>query len=133
MISKQLKAHFLTGEPVIQEFTALMNATFQNYRETHTVFFEKLPARLHQSELVTLINVELKTRLFDPAFCETIEDALEALRRVIIRLQDIRTQHPGITGVFDSLNRLISLAEKVVVLYQQHWEHYRYQSRWLFD
>ena len=76
MISKQLKAHFHTGEPVIQEYSALMNATFEYYRETRALFFDKLPDHLHQSELVSLINVELKNRLFSEAFCETIQQAL---------------------------------------------------------
>ena len=129
MISKQLKAHFHTGEPVIQEFSALMNATFLFYRETRGLFFEKLPEHLHQSELVSLINVDLKNRLFGEAFCETIQDALKALRRVIIRLEDLQAAHPAVSEVFSNLSRLIKLSGRVEALYQQHWEHYRYQNR----
>lgn len=129
MISKQLKAHFHTGEPVIQEYSALMNATFEYYRESRALFFEKLPDHLHQSELVSLINVELKNRLFSEAFCETIQQAIKALHRVIIRLEDLQAAHPAVSEVFNNLSRLIKLAERVVGLYQFHWELYRYQNR----
>ena len=128
MISKQLKAHFHTGEPVIQEYSALMNATFEYYRETRALFFDKLPDHLHQSELVSLINVELKNRLFSEAFCETIQQALKAIHRVIIRLEDLQADHPRVSEIFSNLGRLIKLAERVAGLYQLHWEHYRYQN-----
>ncbi len=129
MIPKQLKASFHNGEPVIQEFAALMNATFKYYAETRAFFFDGLPTHLHQSELVSFVNVELKNRLFNKAFCETIEDALKALRRVIIRLEDLRREHPDLGSVFDNMDRLGILAERVEALYQHHWEHYRYQER----
>ena len=129
MISSQLKTHFRTGEPVIQEFSALMGATFQYYLDTRALFFEKLPAHLHQSELISFVNVDLKNRLFNQAFCETIKDALKAMRRIIIRLEDLHQDHPSLTGVFSNLPRLIKLAERVDALYQAHWEHYRYRNR----
>jgi hypothetical protein len=129
MITNQLKAHFHTGEPVIQEYSALMNATFEYYRETRALFFEKLPDKLHQSELVSLINVDLKNRLFSQAFCETIQQALKALHRVIIRLEDLQADHPAVSEVFNNLDRLIKLAERVAALYQLHWELYRYQNK----
>jgi hypothetical protein len=129
VIPTQLKTHFRTGEPVIQEFSALMGATFQYYQDTRALFFEKLPAHLHQSELISFVNVDLKNRLFNQAFCETIQAALKALRRVIIRLEDLHREHPNLTGVFSNLTRLIRLAERVDALYQAHWEHYRYQTR----
>lgn len=129
MFSKQLQAHFHTSEPVIQEFSALMNATFLFYRETRGLFFEKLPQHLHQSELVSFINVDLKNRLFGEAFCETIQEALKALRRVIIRLEDLQSAHPAVPDGFSNLSRLIKLSERVEALYQQHWEYYRYQNR----
>ena len=129
MITKQLKAHFHTGEPVIQEYSALMNATFEYYRETRALFFDKLPDKLHQSELVSLINVDLKNRLFSQAFCETIQQAIKALHRVIIRLEDLQAEHPAVSEVFNNLSRLIKIGERVAGLYQLHWELYRYQNR----
>lgn len=128
MISKQLKAHFHTGEPVVQEFGALMKATFRYYAQTHTEFFEKFPSHLLQSELVSFINVDLKNRLFTQSFCETIPDALKSLRRVIIRLEDLRRGEPAIPPVVHDLARLTALAERVEALYQLHWEFYRYQA-----
>ncbi|MCZ6472089.1 MAG: hypothetical protein O6934_01500 [SAR324 cluster bacterium] len=129
MIPKQLKANFHTGEPVIKEFAALMNLTFKYYADTRSLFFDRLPTHLHQSELISLINVDLKNRLFNKSFCETIEEALKALRRVIVRLEDLRRDHPDVSNVFDNIGRLGKLAGRVEALYQHHWEHYRYRNQ----
>ena len=129
MILHQLKGYYRTGEAVTQEFAALMNATFTYYNETRSQFFDKLPAHLHQSELISFVNVEIKTRLFDSAFCESIQDALKNLRRAIIRLEDLRRAHPNLPEYINDLERLADLAEQVEALYQKHWEYYRYQNR----
>jgi hypothetical protein len=125
----ELKSHLALSEPVTREFVALMDATFRYYGETRTRFFEQLPSHLLQSELVSLVNVEIKARLFDERFCEGIQDSLKSLRRAIVRLEDLRAQHPGHPDSANDLTRLAALAERVEALYQRHWEFYRYQSR----
>ena len=129
MILHELKTHLATSEPVTREFVALMETTFRAYGETRTLFLEKLPHHLLQSELVSLVNVEIKHRLFDERFCAGIQDALKALRRAIIRLEDLRAQHPQHPDTVNNLTRLAALAERVEALYQRHWEFYRYQNR----
>jgi len=129
MILHELKSHLATSEPVTREFVALMDATFRYYSETRTQFLEQLPHHLLQSELISLVNVEIKKRLFDERFCEGIQNALKSLRRAIIRLEDLRALHPQHPDRVNDLTRLAALAERVEALYQRHWEFYRYQSR----
>ncbi len=129
MILHQLKTHLAQSEPVTREFVALMDATFKRYAELRATFLEKLPHHLLQSELVSLVNVDVKSRLFDEAFCAGIQGALKSLRRALIRLEDLREQHPGHADVVNDLPRLAALAERVEALYQKHWEFYRYQGR----
>ena len=129
MILHELKSHLSTSEPVTREFVALMDATFRYYGETRTQFLEQLPHHLLQSELISLVNVEIKKRLFDERFCEGIQNALKSLRRAIIRLEDLRALHPEHPDTVNDLSRLAALAERVEALYQKHWEFYRYQSR----
>ena len=129
MITKNLKRFFHTGEPVYQEFSALMNATFKYYADTHSLFFEKLPSHLHQSSLISLVNVDLKNRLFAKSFCEGIQDSLKSLRKVIIRLEDLQKGEPQIPSFVLNLTRLIAIAEQVADLYQRHWEYYRYKDQ----
>ena len=128
MIPKQLKTHFHTADSVVQEFAALMNATFQYYAETRTLFFDRLPTHLHESQLASVVNAEIKERLFNQTFCEGIQEALKALRRAIIRLEDLRRLHPDLPHFIHDLSGLIGLAERAEALYQRHWEYYRYQA-----
>ena len=111
MIPKQLKAHFHTADSVVQEFAALMNATFQYYSDTRTLFFDRLPTHLHDSQLASLVNAEIKERLFNRTFCEGIQEALKSLRRAIIRLEDLRRLHPDLPNFIHDLSGLIGLAE----------------------
>lgn len=129
MILHELKSHLAKSSPVTGEFVALMDATFRYYTDTRTEFFSELPRHLLQSELVSLVNVELKARLFDDTFCQGIQDALKSLRRAIIRLEDLRAGHPDHPAEVNDLARLAALAERVEALYQKHWEFYRYQGR----
>jgi hypothetical protein len=129
MILHELKAHLATAEPVTREFVALMEATFRHYGATRDHFLEQLPHHLLQSELISLVNIEIKSRLFDERFCEGIQDSLKSLRRAIIRLEDLRALHPEHPDTANNLTRLAALAERVEALYQKHWEFYRYQAR----
>ncbi len=129
MILDELKTHLRTSEPVTREFVALMDATFRYYGDTRALFFEKLPHHLLQSELVSLVNVEVKNLLFDERFCQGIQESLKTLRRAIIRLEDLRALHPQHPDTVNNLTKLAALAERVEALYQKHWEYYRYQER----
>jgi len=129
VILQQLKSHHSAGEPVTREFAALMESTFTRYGEIRDLFFEHLPQHLHQSELVSLVNVEIKNRLFEQAFCERIPDALKSVRRAIIRLEDRRAAQRDGNPAVNDLERLTAVAERLEALYQKHWEYYRYQSR----
>lgn len=129
MILSQIKAHLSASEPSTREFVGLMDATFRFYGETRAIFLDKLPQHLLQSELISLINVEIKSRLFDEKVCNTIKDALKAVQRAIIRLENLRQGSPGHPDTVNNLSKLIAVAERVEALYQKHWEYYRYQGR----
>ncbi len=129
MILNQLKAHFQQAEPITREFIALMGSTFRYYADTRNQFFGQIAAHLHQSELISLVNVEIKNRLFRPEFCDGLQEALKAHRRALIRLEDLRAAHPDLPATANDLERLGRLAEQVEALYQRHWEYYRYQTR----
>ena len=118
MILNELKTHLRTSEPVTREFVALMDATFRYYGDTRALFFEKLPHHLLQSELVSLVNVEVKNLLFDERFCQGIQESLKTLRRAIIRLEDLRALHPQHPDTVNNLTKLAALAERVEALYQ---------------
>lgn len=128
MILNQLRAQFNRAEPVTREFIALMGSTFRYYAETRHQFFGQIASHLHQSELIALVNVDVKSRLFRPDFCDALQEALKAHRRAIIRLEDLRSAHPDIPAVVNDLDRLARIAEEVEALYQRHWEYYRYQT-----
>lgn len=129
MILTELKSHFSAGESVTKEIAAQMDAHFRHYSEIRTHFFQYLPKHLLQSELISLINVEIKERLFNKALCESIQDSLKSLRRALIRLEDLRNDQPGLSPFVNDLHRLSALGERVESLYQKHWEYYRYQNR----
>ena len=129
MILSQIKAHLAASEPSTREFVALMDATFRFYGETRSIFLHKLPQHLLQSELISLINVEIKERLFNDKFCNGIKDAQKAIQRAIIRLENLRKGHPHHPDTVNNLTKLIAVAEEVEALYQKHWEYYRYQGR----
>jgi hypothetical protein len=105
-----------------------MRTTFAYYGELQTQFLAKLPKHLHQSELITLINTEIRPRLFNHHFCERIPEALKSLRRAIVRLEDLRLSRPVPPEPVNRLPALASIAEQVESLYQRHWEYYRYQN-----
>ncbi|MCH8841840.1 MAG: hypothetical protein IID61_02580 [SAR324 cluster bacterium] len=128
MIAAKLKDHYSAGEAITTEFAGLMRSTFAYYRELNTLFQEKLPFSLHQSELIAFLNTEIKPRLFNHAFCDRIQDSLKSLRRAIVRLEDIRASRTEIPEFINHLALLSELAERVEALYQSHWEHYRYQN-----
>ena len=127
MLTDKLKAEFSTAEAITQEFIALMNSSFARYASIRNNFFQQFPGHLHQSELVSLVNVELKKMVFDRPLCESVQDALKTLRRAIIRIEDAMSEMGG--HVATDLTPLLKVAEAVEGLYQQHWEYYRYQSR----
>jgi len=129
VILSQIKAHLAASEPSTREFVALMDATFRFYGETRSIFLDQLPQHLLQSELISLINVEIKDRLFNEKFCIGIKDALKAIQRAIIRLENLRKGHPHHPDTVNNLTKLIAVAERVEALYQRHWEYYRYQGR----
>jgi hypothetical protein len=105
-----------------------MRTTFAYYGELQTQFLTKLPKHLHQSELISLINTEVRPRLFNHHFCERIPDALKSLRRAIVRLEDWRVTHPELPPSVNKLPALQAVAEQVEALYQRHWEYFRYQN-----
>ena len=129
MILNQLKAHLEASEPLTREFVALMDASFRFYSDTRSLFLEKLPQHLLQSELISLINVEIKERLFNDKFCSGINDARKSIQRVIIKLENLRRAHPDHPDSVNNLTKLAVIAERVESLYQKHWEYYRYQGR----
>ena len=129
MILHQVKDHLGHSEPITNEFLSLMNGSFRFYDETRSFFFGKLPRHLLQSELTSLVNVELKKLLFDENFCGQIQQSLRTLRRAIIRLEDLREGHPDHPDTVNDLTQLSRVAEQVEALYQKHWEYYRYQGR----
>jgi hypothetical protein len=129
VILNQLQVQFHQAEPVTREFIALMGSTFRYYADTRNQFFEQLAAHLHQSELISLVNVEIKSRLFRPEFCDGLQEALKAHRRALIRLEDLRAAHGDLPATVNDLERLARLGEQVEALYQRHWEYYRYQTR----
>ncbi|HUJ76801.1 MAG TPA: hypothetical protein VL359_18195, partial [bacterium] len=128
MILNQFKSLFREAEPITREFIGLMEASFRPYAEMRGTFQQQLPSHLHDSALVSLLTGEIKSRLFAPALCESIPDALKALRRSIIRLEDLRQAHPTLPPAVNDLESLARLAERVEALYQRHWELFRYQS-----
>ena len=128
MIVNQLKARSRLAEPVSRELAAQFQGAFQHYRAIRDEFLAQLPSHLHASELVTLINVELKSRLFHPQFCEQIQEALKGLRRTLIRLEDLRSANPDLPPAINDLERLSRLGERAEALYQRHWEYYRYPT-----
>ena len=128
MIVAKLKESFHTAESITLEFTGLMRSTFAYYSELQTHFHEQLPEHLHQSQLISLLNADIKPRLFNHSFCERIQESLKALRRAIIRLEDFRAAHPELPEYVNNLETLTKLGERVEALYQKHWEYYRYQS-----
>ena len=129
MILHQVKEHLGLSEPVTRKFVALMDATFRYYGEIRSLFFDKLPQHLLQSELVSLVNVEIKNRLFDEKFCAGIQDSLRTVQHANIRLEDLRKQNPDHPDAVNNLSRLAALGERVEALYQKHWEFHRYQNR----
>ena len=128
MIVARLRESYLAAEPVTTEFVTLVRTTFAYYGELQTQFLTKLPKHLHQSELISLINTEVRPRLFNHHFCERIPEALKSLRRAIVRLEDLRATHPAQPAEGDKLPALAAVAEQVEALYQRHWEYYRYQN-----
>ena len=128
MIVNQLKARFRLAEPVSRELAGQFQGTFQHYRIIRDEFFGQLPAHLHASELVSLVNVELKNRLFNAQFCEQIQEALKALRRTLVRLEDLRASQPDFPPAINDLAVLTRLGEQAEALYQRHWEYYRYPT-----
>ncbi|MCZ6552238.1 MAG: hypothetical protein O7A67_00420 [SAR324 cluster bacterium] len=128
MIVAKLKESFHTAESITLEFTGLMRSTFAYYSELQAHFHEQLPEHLHQSQLISLLNADIKPRLFNHPFCERIQESLKALRRAIIRLEDFRAAHPELPEYVNNLETLSKLGERVEALYQKHWEYYRYQS-----
>ncbi|MDH5752773.1 MAG: hypothetical protein OEZ59_10210 [Deltaproteobacteria bacterium] len=129
MIIQQLKQNHAIIEPVAAEIVSLMDARFRQYSEIRYRFLDGLPEHLLQSELVSFINVEIKEALFNESFCQGIQEALKALRRAIIRLEDLRATHRDIPSSIVDLKRLSELSEEVEGLYQKHWEYYRYKGR----
>ncbi len=128
MIVNQLRARSRLAEPVSRELAAQFQGAFQHYRVIRDEFFAQLPSHLHASELVSLINVDLKNKLFHPQFCEQIQEALKGLRRTLIRLEDLRAAHPDLPPAINDLDRLSRLGERAEALYQRHWEYYRYPT-----
>jgi hypothetical protein len=128
VIVARLRESFLSAEPVTTEFVTLMRTTFAYYGELESQFLAKLPKHLHQSELIALINTEIRPRLFNHHFCERIPEALKSLRRAIVRLEDWRVTHPELPPAVNKLPALQAVAEQVEALYQRHWEYYRYQN-----
>ena len=126
MIAAKLKGHFLAGEGVTLEFVAMIRTTFAYYSELNTLFQEKLPASLKQSELNAFLGGEIQPRMFNHAFCERIPESLKSLRRAIVRLEDLRAAHPEIPNYVNNLDCLALVAERLEALYQRHWEFYRY-------
>lgn len=128
MIAAKLKGHARSGEAITQEFIALMRSTFAYYGELNSLFQERLPHHLHQSELIKLLNGDIRSRLFNHAFCERIQESLRTLRRAIIRLEDLRGRERELPDYVNNLETLQGIAERVEALYQKHWEYYRYQN-----
>ncbi len=128
MIVNQLKARFRLTEPVSRELAAQFQGAFQQYRVIRDEFLAQLPSHLHASELVSLVNVELKNRLFHAQFCDQIQEALKSLRRTLIRLEDLRAEQSDFPPAINDLGRLTRLGERAEALYQRHWEYYRYPT-----
>jgi hypothetical protein len=128
VIVARLRESYLSAEPVTTEFVTLMRTTFAYYGELQTQFLTKLPKHLHQSELISLINTEVRPRLFNHHFCERIPESLKSLRRAIVRLEDWRVTHPELPPSINRLPALQAVAEQVEALYQRHWEYFRYQN-----
>ncbi|MDH4224443.1 MAG: hypothetical protein OEW12_02215 [Deltaproteobacteria bacterium] len=129
MILSTLKSQFVSAESTTLEFVDLMRVTFSYYSDLRGRFFSLLPANTRQGELTNLLTGDLRSRLLNKPFCDRIQESLKAVRRSVIRLEDLRAQHPAVPALVNNLQALAKIAESVENLYQKHWECYRYQAQ----
>lgn len=139
MNQEDLQAFYEAVAPVTDDLVSLVESSLQPYAALRDVFFKHLAEHIHPPGMQTLLEQRISPQLFAQDFCEQIPLSLRALRRVIIRMEDVQQQSlhsrkdaPPADSPLETLRTLeplIRLAERVEALYQRHWEFHRYQER----
>ena len=105
-----------------------MQKQFGFYGNLYNDFILNLPNLIETNNLNGFLQNEIRSRLFNPDYCETIESIKKRFLAENIRLEEsLRSQEKGLPVVND-LNGLKKISDSIYELLQTHWEFYKYEK-----
>ncbi len=127
MLWNTIQRDFSRFSPLTQEFVQLLDGTLRYGREVHDAFVLQLAQQPASTSLEALVEGELRPRLFNEVYCTRIQPFLTAIRRALLRLENVDL-HEQAKRSGNDLHALASIGDKVEALFQKYWEYYRYHK-----
>lgn len=129
MLLHDIRKQFASSISVCDGFFRLMQKNFGFYASLCNHFFTHLAPRLEQGKLNELLQAEIKLRLFDPNFCQGLEESKKQFLAEIIKLEQFIATGRYEIQYLNDLEALKAVANNIYELLQSHWELYKYQRQ----
>ena len=105
-----------------------MKHTFGFYASICDEFLANLGEHVENGTLDDYITNDLKPRLFDTDYCQTIEEIKKKFLAENIKLEQFITDNNFQESYLNDLDGLKEVADAIYNLLQKHWELYKYEN-----
>ena len=129
MLLHDIRKQFASSISVCDGFFRLMQKNFGFYANLCNLFFGNLASRLEQGKLNEFLQTDIRTRLFDPNFCQGLEESKKQFLAEIIKLEQFIASGRYEIQYLNDLEALKAVANNIYELLQGHWELYKYQRQ----
>lgn len=122
------RSRFNQTVPVSNSFFQLMKQTFGFYASICDDFLSNLGEHVENNTLDQYILNDLKPRLFESGYCQSIEEIKKKFLTENIKLEQFITENDFQENHLNDLNALKEVADAIYNLLQKHWELYKYEN-----
>jgi len=105
-----------------------MKETFGFYTELCTDFFDDFGKHVEAGTLGHFLQNKIRSRLFDPEYCKTIEKTKKQFLAENIKLEQFIEANDFKDNFINDLSALKNVSDAIFELLQTHWEFYKYEK-----
>lgn len=109
-------------------FLALMNRSFRFYTALCNEVHSNLGNLLQTNGGTNFLQTEIRTKLFDPIYCKSIEKTKKLFLAESIKLEQYIEEKQYKTNFLNDLDGLKKVSDSIYELLQTHWELYKYEK-----
>jgi len=128
LLISDLHKQFKKTIPVSDGFFKLMQETFGFYTQLCNDFFSSFGKHVEAGTLGHFLQNEIRPRLFDQTYCQTVEKTKKQFLAENIKLEQFIETNDFKADFINDLSALKKVSEAIYELLQTHWEFFKYEK-----